>query len=340
MSTLALVRQVRRHRRLRRGLVVTILSVATVAAFIASLCLGEQMYSPSQVVDALRGQVGPASFIIGDLRLPRTIAGLLCGAAFGLVGALFQALLRNTLASPDVIGITAGANTAAVAGIIVLGWSGLQLTCLAVAGAIVTAGIVVGLARHDTSGGERLILMGIATGAMATAGTMWLMVRADPNDAAGAARWLAGNLAVASADQSATLAVVLVIGLPVLLANSRHLGTMDVGDDLATGLGVHVERTRALLMIVGVIVLACATAVAGPIAFVSLMCGPIAFRLCGPGDAPLVASALTGSVLVLVCDFVGANLMSHTYPVGLVTGILGGVYLLIVMARQSRKENA
>ena len=203
MSALALVRQGRRHRRLRRGLVVTILSVATVAAFIASLCLGEQMYSPSQVVDALRGQVGPASFIIGDLRLPRTIAGLLCGAAFGLVGALFQALLRNTLASPDVIGITAGANTAAVAGIIVLGWSGLQLTCLAVAGAIVTAGIVVGLARHDTSGGERLILMGIATGAMATAGTMWLMVRADPNDAAGAARWLAGNLAVASADQSA-----------------------------------------------------------------------------------------------------------------------------------------
>jgi len=169
---------------------------------------------------------------------------------------------------------------------------------------------------------------------------MWLMVRADPNDAAGAARWLAGNLAVASADQSATLAVVLVIGLPVLLANSRHLGTMDVGDDLATGLGVHVERTRALLMIVGVIVLACATAVAGPIAFVSLMCGPIAFRLCGPGDAPLMASALTGSVLVLVCDFVGANLMSHTYPVGLVTGILGGVYLLIVMARQSRKESA
>ena len=295
MSALALVRQGRRHRRLRRGLVVTILSVATVAAFIASLCLGEQM---------------------------------------------FQALLRNTLASPDVIGITAGANTAAVAGIIVLGWSGLQLTCLAVAGAIVTAGIVVGLARHDTSGGERLILMGIATGAMATAGTMWLMVRADPNDAAGAARWLAGNLAVASADQSATLAVVLVIGLPVLLANSRHLGTMDVGDDLATGLGVHVERTRALLMIVGVIVLACATAVAGPIAFVSLMCGPIAFRLCGPGDAPLMASALTGSVLVLVCDFVGANLMSHTYPVGLVTGILGGVYLLIVMARQSRKESA
>lgn len=139
MSALALVRQGRRHRRLRRGLVVTILSVATVAAFIASLCLGEQIYSPSQVVDALRGQVGPASFIIGDLRLPRTIAGLLCGAAFGLVGALFQALLRNTLASPDVIGITAGANTAAVAGIIVLGWSGLQLTCLVVAGAIVTA---------------------------------------------------------------------------------------------------------------------------------------------------------------------------------------------------------
>ena len=123
MSALALVRQGRRHRRLRRGLVVTILSVATVAAFITSLCLGEQMYSLSQVVDALRGQVGPASFIVGDLRLPRAIAGLLCGAAFGLVGALFQALLHNTLASPDVIGITAGANTAAVAGIIVLGLS-------------------------------------------------------------------------------------------------------------------------------------------------------------------------------------------------------------------------
>lgn len=327
-------RRVRRQRLVMAGLALVLAALA-----LATLTLGERTYSPLVVWRVLTGeQVGGAGFVVTELRLPRVVAGTLAGAAFGMVGATFQTLLRNTLASPDVIGVTAGANTAAVVGIVVLGWSGLALTGLAVVGGLLTALAVAGLAWRGGAATSRLVLIGIAVAAMANAATMWVMVRADQFDVAAASRWLTGSLADADPARTVPLAACLTVCAPVLLASSRRLDAAVLGDETATGLGVDVAGTRLLVMTTGVVVLSVATATTGPITFVALLCGPVAAHLCGRATAPLAASGLTGSVLVLASDLVASHALPHVYPVGVVTGVLGGAYLVVALVRTSRKD--
>ncbi|MCI1748079.1 MAG: iron chelate uptake ABC transporter family permease subunit [Acidipropionibacterium sp.] len=330
----------RRHRRQRRWLLVVLaLSLLILTLFMVSLCIGERVYSPADAIRVILGQKVPgASFTIGRLRLPRATTAILAGAAFGVVGACFQILLRNTLASPDIIGITAGANTAAVAGIILLGASGLALTGMAVAGGLLTALAVALLAWQGRGATSRLILIGIATGSMFDAVTMWIMIRGNQYDIQAASRWLTGSLNGATFTGLAPLAVILTIGLPAIAALSRPLDTMRLGEDAAAGLGVRVRSTRTAIMLVGVVMLATATATTGPIAFVSLLCGPIAANLVGPGRSYLLPSALVGSAMVLGSDIIASRLLPHSYPVGVVTGIVGGVYLIVLIVRLTRRE--
>jgi iron complex transport system permease protein len=252
--------------------------------------------------------------------------------AFGLSGAIFQSLARNPLASPDLIGITAGASAAAVFVIVVIGGSYLMISLGALAGALLAAAAIYLLAWKRGVSPYRLVLVGIGIGAMLFSVTSYLLTRAEIYDAQRATVWLTGSLNARGWEHVRPLVVALAVLVPATLLLTRPLRTLQLGDDTAIGLGVNVERTRIALMIVGVMLAAIATASAGPIAFVAFIAPPIARRLAHT-SLTIVPAALAGGLLVLVADLIARRAFAPTeLPVGVVTGVVGGVCLLWLLA--------
>lgn len=327
----------RRKRMRRRGLVIAILVIAVVAVFLATLMIGQTFYGPGDVIRVIFGQTVPgASFTVGDLRLPRASLGLLSGFAFGIAGVTFQTMLRNPLASPDVIGISSGASAAAVFGIIVLSLDGVAVSLLALCGALVTAAAIYLISNRGGFGGTRLILIGIGVAAMLESVISYVLSRAAAWDLQTAMRWLTGSLNGAEWSSVLPLAVSSLVLVPLLLSQGRSLSALRLGDDSAAALGVRVSRTRLLAIIAAVALLAIATSAAGPIAFVAFMSGPIAARLVRPGGSPLLPAGLVGSLLVMLSDLVGQFAFDGRYPVGVITGVLGAPYLVLLLTRMNR----
>jgi iron complex transport system permease protein len=328
----------RRRRARRRTLTITALAVLTVILFGAMLILGNTIYPLSDVVAVLLGQRVPgASFTVGSLRVPRALVGALAGIAFGVAGSTFQTMLRNPLASPDVIGITSGASAAAILSLVVLGWSGTATMGLALAAGIVTALVISLAARGGESTGGRLILIGIGVGAMLDAVVSYLLVRANVYDVPVAMRWLTGSLNGSRMEDVPPLALAVLVLVPLVLFLGRDLRALELGDASATALGVRVDRTRILLVVVAVALACFATATTGPIAFVAFLAGPIAARIVGPGSSVTVPAALTGAALVLGADLIGQFTFDTAFPVGVITGILGAPYLIYLLVRTSRR---
>jgi iron complex transport system permease protein len=327
----------RQARRRRRVLVMAALVAVIVVVFWVSLTIGHTVYSPSEVLRGLLGETVPgASFTVGELRLPRVCLALLTGLAFGMGGVTFQTMLRNPLASPDVIGISSGASACGVFAIVVLGLSGGIVSVVAVIGALATALMIYLLAWKDGVAGTRLILIGIGVAAMLDSVISWVLLRSAIWDLQTAMRWLTGSLNNASWDQVVPLLIALAVVVPVLVMLGRDLDLLHHGDDSAAALGVPVERIRVLSIIAAVLLIACATAAAGPIAFVAFLAGPIAARLIGPGVSLLVPSALTGALIVMVSDQVGQWAFGTRYPVGVITGALGAPFLVYLLVRTNR----
>lgn len=332
----ALVRG-RRSRARRRTTVTGILVAAVVATFVTTLMVGNTFYTPDQVVRVLLGQTVPgASFTIGELRLPRASLGLLAGLAFGMAGVTFQTMLRNPLASPDIIGISSGASAFAVVAIVGFSLSDAAVSAFALVGALGTAGAIYLLSRRGAFTGTRLVLIGIGVAAMLDSVTTWMLTRAANWDLQTAMQWLTGSLNNASWGRLLPLAIAVVVIVPLMAANTRGLAVLRLGDDSAAGLGVRVERTRLLLIVGAVVLLAVATAASGPIAFVAFMAGPIAARLIGPGGSLLLPAGLVGALLVMVSDLVGQFAFDNRYPVGVITGVLGAPYLIYLLIRTNR----
>ncbi|GEL94510.1 FecCD family ABC transporter permease [Cellulomonas composti] len=324
----------RRARVRRRRLVVAMLVVLLVGVVLLTLCVGEKVYSPATVLRVLLGeQVPGASFNVGTLRAPRALTGLLVGLGFGIGGVVFQTMLRNPLASPDIIGISAGASAAAVVAITMFDVAGNVLSVIAVVSGIGVAALIYALSWRRGVHGARLVLIGIAVGAMLDSVISYAMTRAGVYDANEALRWLTGSLNSAFWPGVPPLAIAMVCLVPVLLVLARRLSALQLGDDAAAGLGVHPDRSRLALLVVAVAIVSVATAAAGPIAFVAFLSGPIAHRLVRGTGSLLVPSALVGALLVLVADFVGQHLLGTRFPVGVVTGVLGAPYLLWLLAR-------
>ncbi len=327
----------RRARARRRRTVVAVLVGALLAVAVVTLCIGERSYSPLEVLRVLLGeQVPGASFTIESLRLPRLLTGLLVGLGFGMGGVVFQTMLRNPLASPDIIGISAGSSAAAVLAITVLGLSGAMLAGVAVVAGVAVAGAIYALSWRRGVQGARLILIGIAVGAMLDSVISYAMTRAGVYDANEALRWLTGSLNSAFWPGVGPLALAMAVLVPTLLVLSRRLTALQLGDDAAAALGVRPDRARLALLVVAVAMVAVATAAAGPIAFVAFLSGPIAHRLVRGTGSLLVPAALVGALLVLVGDFTGQHLLVARFPVGVVTGVLGAPYLLWLLARTNR----
>ncbi|ROS75561.1 iron chelate uptake ABC transporter family permease subunit [Cellulomonas sp. PhB143] len=314
--------------------VLLVLTALLLVVIAASLVVGPYPMSLGDLAATLVGHGDAGStFVVWDLRVPRLALGIVAGAALALSGGLYQALLRNPLASPDIIGITGGASVAAVYAIVVLGASGAVLSGFAFAGAVVAALAVYALAWRDGISGYRFALIGIAVAFVASGVLSYLMTRGNLDAVQDAVVWLAGSIGNVSWQTVGVTAVLVAVLLPFVVAFAPRLRVLQLGDDLASGLGVRPERVRVTLLVVGAGLAAVATAAAGPIAFIAFMSAPIARRLVRDGSLALTATALTGVLIVLAGDFVGQNLFGAVQvPVGVVTGAVGAPYLLWQLA--------
>ena len=340
-STLGRVVAVRRRRTRRTLLTCGVLAAAILAMFCLSLMVGRTYYPPSDVLAVLLGQDVPgASFTVGTLRLPRAVLAVLAGACFGLGGVTFQTMLRNPLASPDIIGISSGASAAAAFGIVILGLSGTAVSLLSIVAGLLVALLIYLLSSRGGVAGTRLILVGIGISAMLTSLTDWVLSKAGQWDLQEALRWLTGSLNNTSWEQALPVLAALVVLGPVLLSRSGELRITQLGDDAAQALGVRTGRTRLVVVVAAVGLIAFATSASGPIAFVAFLSGPIAARIVGPGASPLLPAAAVGALLVLVADLVGQFATGTRYPVGVVTGVLGAPYLLYLIVRVNRRGSS
>lgn len=327
-----------RQARIRKRVLLTAgLASAVIVVFVVTLMVGNTFYDLDKVVRVIGGETVPgASFTVGELRLPRASLGLITGLCFGIAGVTFQTMLRNPLASPDIIGISSGASAAAVIGLIVFSFSETIVSFLALGGALVAAGAIYLLANRRGFAGARLILIGIGVAAMLDSFVTYVLSRAVSWDLQMAMQWLTGSLNGATWRSVLPVAIACVILVPVLLLNERHLGALRLGDDSAAALGVPVQRTRIMLIVSAVALLAFATAASGPIAFVAFMAGPITARIVGPGASLTMPAGLIGALLVLCADLVGQFAFDNRYPVGVITGVLGAPYLVYLLVRSNR----
>lgn len=340
-TTRARVAAARRRRDRRAGLTLTLLLAAILIVFCLTLMLGRTVHPPGDVLAVLLGHDVPgASFTVGRLRLPRAVLAALAGAAFGLGGATFQTMLRNPLASPDIIGISSGASAAAAFGIVVLGLSGPAVSALAITAGLAVAMLIFLLSSRGGAAGTRLILVGIGIAAMLMSVTDWVLSKAGQWELQEALRWLTGSLNNSSWEQALPVLIALLCLGPVLLTRAEDLRASQLGEDAAQALGVRVGRLRLVVVIAAVGLVAVVTAACGPIAFVSFLAGPIAVRIIGPGTSPLLPAALVGALLVLVADLVGQFATGTRYPVGVVTGVLGAPFLLHLIISVNRRGSS
>lgn len=337
-ETIGLIEQGRRKRRFRFRLVTVLLAMAACILCFAMLMLGNTIYPVSEVMRALGGEsVQGVSFAVNTIRLPRMLAGLFSGFAFGLAGSIFQIMLRNPLANPNIIGITSGSSAAAVFSIVVLQASGAVTSAMSVAGGLVTVLVIYILSRGKRFSGSRLILIGLGLQAMLNAAVSWLLLISSESNVPSALRWLSGSLNGSQMSQLLPIVAATLLITPVAVLLSQHLSMLELGEEAALSLGVHTDRTRVTLILSAVAMVAIATATTGPISFVSFLSGPIAKRLVGAsGYSHIVPAGIFGAVMVLAADLFGQFAFETRFPVGVITGILGAPYLIFLLVKMNR----
>lgn len=328
------------HKRRVRFITVTvILAVITATLCSIMLYLGNTKYSPEIILRVLLGEeIKGATFAIETIRLPRMLAGLLAGMAFGMAGNTFQTMLRNPLASPDIIGVTSGSSVAAVFCILVLNVSGAVVSISAVVSGLSVAFLIYMLSKGGSFSGGRLILIGIGIQAMLNAAISYLLLRANQYDVPAAIRWLNGSLNGMQMKNIPGLFMVVLIFGCLLVLLSKMLKILELGEQSAITLGLRTDISRLLLVLSAVFLIAYATAVTGPIAFVAFLSGPIASKMAGSSNT--VTAGLTGAVLVLLADIIGQYAFDIRFPVGIITGILGAPYLIYLLIRMNRTGGA
>ncbi|MFJ3327477.1 FecCD family ABC transporter permease [Streptomyces griseus] len=324
----------------RSVLVCGLLSVALAALAVWAFTLGSYPLSLGDLIAVLSGTArNSVRTVVLEWRAPRIVAAVLFGAALAMGGAIFQSLTRNPLGSPDVIGFTTGSYTGVVLTLLAGASSYSALAVGALTGGLVTAFAVYLLAFRRGVKGFRLIIVGIAVGALLSSVNTWFSVKADVDTALRAAVWGAGSLSAigwpAVLMSSGLIAVVALVA-PVA---QRRMRWLELGDDTAAMLGVRVERTKLLLVVLGVAATAAVTAAAGPIVFVALAAPQIARRLTGRGTSvDLAGSALVGALLLLGADIAAQHAIPGVVlPTGAVTVCVGGAYLLVLLVRESRR---
>ncbi|MEV4195157.1 FecCD family ABC transporter permease [Streptomyces toxytricini] len=315
-----------------------LLAAAAAALAVVLIGTGDFEIAPADVVQTLLGNGTPAQdFIVNDLRLPRVLVALLVGASLGMAGAVFQSVSRNPLGSPDLLGFGYGSVVGALLVIVLFKGGATAVAGGALVGGLVTGVLIYLLSYKRGIHGYRLVLVGIGASAMLIAGIQWLLTKAQFIEATRAMVWLTGSLAGRDWSQVWPLLGTCAVLFPLVLSQGRALRIAEMGDDAAYALGVRVERMRMLLMLAAVLLTTAAAAAAGPISFVALAAPQLARRLTRSPGSNLVTGALMGSVLLLLSDWASQRAFgADQLPVGVLTGLVGGAYLLWLLVTERR----
>lgn len=320
------------------ALVVGLALLALVVA--ASLAIGSRQVPPQTVVDALLGRpVPPADWrAVVELRVPRTVVGCLVGAALGVAGALIQAVTRNPLADPGVLGVTAGASFFVAMAVAVFGVSssgGYVWFALVGALAATIAVALVGASRRSNIDPVRLTLAGVALGAVLSGIVSGLRI-ASPRTFNAIQVWEAGSLVERGWSIALPVLPFLLVGFASALLLGGSLNALALGDDVASTLGTSVWRTRAVAVIAVALLTGGATAIAGPITFIGLMVPHLARRFAGPDQRWILVLTVVWAPVILV----GADILARIViwpgemPVGIVTAFVGAPVLIALVRRR------
>ncbi|OON82394.1 FecCD family ABC transporter permease [Streptomyces tsukubensis] len=322
-----------------RALIVgAVLAAVALVAAVVLIGTGDFTISAADVIRTLFGSGNPSQeFIVGDLRLPRALVGLLVGGALGMSGALFQSVSRNPLGSPDVLGLGQGATAGALIMIVLFKGNATEVALGALVGGLVTGAAIYLLAWRRGVHGYRLVLVGIGIAAIVTAVNGYLLTKADLVEAARAVVWMTGSLNGRDWTQVWPLLALCAVLMPLALVYARPLRMLEMGDDMGHALGIHAQRVRLIQLTVAVLLTAAATAAAGPVSFVALTAPQLARRLTRAAGPSPVTAALMGAALLVVADWASQRLFgADQLPVGALTGVLGGVYLLWLLVSERK----
>ena len=324
----------------RRALIAIAAAAALLIAVALSLAIGSRSIDLATVWEALTAldPEDPEQLIVTDLRVSRTVIGVIAGASLGIAGALMQSLTRNPFADPGLLGINAGASLAVVIAL-TLGVSGFAAQVpFAFAGAGLAALIVYAIGARGAAAGApvRLALAGVALTALITSLINAVLLVSD-STLDQYRLWVAGSLTGRQSDDVTSLLPIVIVAVIAALLVSRPLQAVALGEDTARALGINITATRAIVIVVVTLLAACATAAAGPIVFVGLAVPHLARALVG-ASLPwlLVVSALGGAALVLVCDVIGRVIAPPSeVGVGITTALIGGL-IFALMARRMK----
>lgn len=332
------------------SLVALVLALALLAT-----ALGTRWLPISDLVAGLAGQADQAvNLTVREFRLPRVVVGILVGMALGTSGALTQSLTRNPLGSPDVLGVVSGASAGAVAVMLAAGGSAVGaggasaalsrvgVPLGAVAGALLSAALVLGLASRRFGAlpaTHRIVLVGVICNAAFLGLVQWGLTVGDVDQAAKAAVFLAGSLHGRGWEHVFAVGLAVAVLLPLAMQARRSLDALQLGDDFAVTLGVPVARARLWLFVLAFALAGTAVAAAGAVSFVALLAPQLARRIAGGSGTPLLASALTGAVLLLTADLAARHLVPGTeLPAGAITALIGAPALLVLLLRMGERR--
>ena len=318
----------------RLTLAIIGLTIAFIVAAVIAMGIGAVAIPPAEVVSRLF----EGDNLIVRYRLPRILVGAVAGIGMAVAGCLLQVSLRNPLAAPDTVGITAGGGLAAVAAL--LGAGSLPagaLTPIAFVGALLGAGVVLVVAGRSAGDPIRLALTGVAVSVGVAAATQLLLVRAAP-EAGAAMTWLKGSLYARSMSDAVVVAPMVALGLVAAFMVARHVDTLRLDDSVLAGIGVASIRWRVIAVLVAVISGAAAVAAAGVLGFVGLIVPHMARLLVRGGiRRQLPVAALGGAALVVACDAFGRWLFAPTeIPVGALVAIVGAPYFVYLLMKMMK----
>ena len=326
--------------RLKRRTLILVIIAAFILAGLAfwTLTLGSYAVPLGEIMDVLgsRGDSG-ARFVVMQLRLPRILSAVLVGAALAMAGALLQGVVSNPLASPDIIGINAGASAAAVFWVI-SGFDRSGVPPAAFIGALCAAGAIYTLSRRGHLSTSRLVLVGIGVNAMLTALIQLLMVRGRIDDVQQVYRWMAGSFYTSMWPDIHLMLIAVILLAPVGAAALGTLRVMQIGESTARSVGIPVEAVRLGVLGLSCALSALAVSISGPIGFAALAMPHLARMLAGPMSAGVfVLCGLLGSILLLAADIFGQYALPVMLPAGVVTAAVGAPYFLVLLCRSGAR---
>ncbi|TYR80260.1 iron ABC transporter permease [Priestia megaterium] len=325
-------------------LIMFILALLILLTFFISLNTGYIHISPINVIKTFIGAgTGQDQLVLFEFRLPRMIIALLIGAGLAVSGAILQGVSQNGLADPGILGINAGAGLAVVLFIFFFQGSTSSLGILsifvmpmaALIGGAFAAFLIYALAWKKGVTPVRLVLVGIGINAAFGAALIIFQLKMSPRDFMQATVWLSGSIWGTNWKFVLTTLPWILILLPLTVYKSRYLNVLNLGDQMATGLGVAVEKERRILLLLAVALASSCVAVGGGIAFLGLVAPHLARRIVGPKHQVLLpTTALMGALLLLVADTIGRTILSPSeIPVGLVVSILGAPYFIYLLVK-------